>query len=30
VVAYRIRQENPQISAAEANRMALQRAYMHG
>ena len=30
VVAYRIRQENPQLSAAEANRMALQRAYMHG
>jgi hypothetical protein len=28
VVAYRIRQENPQLSAAEANRLALQRAYM--
>jgi hypothetical protein len=27
VVAYRIRQENPQVSLAEANRMALQRAY---
>ncbi len=27
VVAYRIRQENPRISLAEANRMALQRAY---
>ena len=27
VVAYRIRQENPQLSLAEANRMALQRAY---
>ena len=27
VVAYRIRQENPQLSVAEANRMALQRAY---
>jgi hypothetical protein len=29
VVAYRIRQENPRLSAAEANRLALQRAYMH-
>ena len=28
VVAYRIRQENPQLSLAEANRTALQRAYM--
>jgi hypothetical protein len=27
VVAYRIRQENPNVSAEEANRMALQRAY---
>jgi hypothetical protein len=27
VVAYRIRQENPKLSRAEANRMALQRAY---
>jgi hypothetical protein len=27
VVAYRIRQENPQLSLAEANRIALQRAY---
>ena len=27
VVAYRIRQENPRISLAEANRIALQRAY---
>ena len=27
VVAYRIRQENPQVSLVEANRMALQRAY---
>jgi hypothetical protein len=27
VVAYRIRQENPQLSIAEANRKALQRAY---
>jgi hypothetical protein len=27
VVAYRIRQENPQVSLLEANRMALQRAY---
>ena len=27
VVAYRIRQENPRLSPAEANRMALQRAY---
>ena len=27
VVAYRIRQEDPRISIAEANRMALQRAY---
>jgi hypothetical protein len=27
VVAYRIRQENPHFSQAEANRMALQRAY---
>jgi hypothetical protein len=27
VVAYRIRQENPRLSLAEANRMALQRAY---
>jgi hypothetical protein len=26
-VAYRIRQENPQVSPVEANRMALQRAY---
>jgi hypothetical protein len=27
VVAYRIRQENPRLSVAEANRMAFQRAY---
>lgn len=27
VVAYRIRQENPRLSVAEANRIALQRAY---
>lgn len=27
VVAYRIRQENPRLSVAEANRMALERAY---
>ncbi|HJS18836.1 MAG TPA: hypothetical protein VJ785_08805 [Anaerolineales bacterium] len=27
VVAYRIRQENPELTALEANRMALQRAY---
>lgn len=27
VVAYRIRQENPRLSTADANRMALQRAY---
>ena len=27
VVAYRIRQENPKLSLAEANRLALQRAY---
>jgi hypothetical protein len=27
VVAYRIRQENPRMSLAEANRMALKRAY---
>ena len=27
VVAYRIRQENPNLSIEEANRMALQRAY---
>ena len=27
VVAYRIRQDNPKLSAAEANRIALQRAY---
>lgn len=27
VVAFRIRQENPDLSLAEANRMALQRAY---
>jgi len=27
VVAFRIRQENPGLSLAEANRMALQRAY---
>ena len=27
VVSYRIRQENPGISPAEANRLALQRAY---
>jgi hypothetical protein len=27
VVAYRIRQESPHLSLAEANRMALQRAY---
>jgi hypothetical protein len=27
VVAYRIRQEDPRLSLAEANRMALQRAY---
>ena len=29
VVAYRIRQENPRVSLAEANRIALQRAYSH-
>lgn len=29
VVAYRIRQENPKLSIAEANRIALQRAYSH-
>ncbi|MBI5823566.1 MAG: hypothetical protein HZB18_06020 [Chloroflexi bacterium] len=28
VVAYRIRQENPELTPQEANRMALQRAYM--
>jgi hypothetical protein len=28
VVAYRIRQENPNLSPDEANRLALQRAYM--
>ncbi len=28
VVAYRIRQENPQLTPQQANRMALQRAYM--
>lgn len=27
VVSYRIRQENPNLSAAEANRIALERAY---
>jgi hypothetical protein len=27
VVAYRIRQENPKLSLAEANKIALQRAY---
>jgi len=27
VVAYRIRKENPRLSLAEANRMAVQRAY---
>lgn len=27
VVAYRIRQENPRLSVAEANRMAVKRAY---
>ena len=27
VVAYRIRQENPRLTVAEANRMALQRVY---
>ncbi len=27
VVAYRIRQENPNLSPEEANRIALQRAY---
>ena len=27
VVAYRIRQENPRLSLAEANRIAIQRAY---
>jgi hypothetical protein len=27
VVAYQMRQENPKLSLAEANRMALQRAY---
>ena len=27
VVAYRIRQENPRLSVAEANQMTLQRAY---
>ena len=27
VVAYRIRQENPRLSLAEANRLALERAY---
>ncbi len=27
VVAYRIRQDNPEISPSEANRLALQRAY---
>jgi hypothetical protein len=27
VVSYRIRQENPRLSVAEANRIALQRAY---
>jgi hypothetical protein len=28
VVTYRIRQENPKLSVVEANRMALQRAYL--
>lgn len=28
VVAYRIRQENPELTIQEANQMALQRAYM--
>ena len=27
VVAYRVRQENPNLSGEEANRVALQRAY---
>jgi hypothetical protein len=27
VVAYRVRQENPRLSVAEANRVALKRAY---
>jgi hypothetical protein len=27
VVAYRIRQEHPELTPQEANRMALQRAY---
>jgi hypothetical protein len=27
VVAYRIRQEHPEISSLEANRLAVQRAY---
>jgi hypothetical protein len=27
VVAYRIRQENPELTVQEANQMALQRAY---
>jgi len=28
VVAYRIRQQNPELSADQANRLALQRAYL--
>jgi hypothetical protein len=28
VVAYRIRQENPKLTPQEANRIALQRAYI--
>lgn len=28
VVAYRIRQENPELTALEANRLALQKAYV--
>ncbi len=28
VVAYRIRQENPELTVLEANRLALQRAYI--
>lgn len=28
VVAYRIRQENPELTALQANRLALQRAYV--
>ena len=29
VVAYRIRQENPELTPQQANQMALQRAYYH-